>query len=72
MKFNEKVKAVRKHLELTQTQFAAAVGKQQGEISIIESGRFLPVNPAKFLETIESTFNIEIKKIISKEGTDAS
>ena len=67
MKYNEKIKLARKHLELSQTKFAAALDKQQGEISLIENGRFLPANPKKFLETVESTFNIKIEQLISKE-----
>ena len=41
---NERIKAIRKHLELNQTEFGARIGVKQGTIAAYENGSRVPLD----------------------------
>ena len=63
---NNRIKQIRKHFGLTQTEFASRIGAQTSTVSSWESGFRSPLSPA--LSMISKTFNVSETWLRTGEG----
>lgn len=64
----DRLKVIRKHLKLSQIEFANSLGIKQGSYSDIERGRTGNIS-SYLLKIIESNYNINIDWLLTGEGS---
>ena len=63
---NERIRAVRKHFGMNQTEFGAEIGMQQGTVAGYETGRRVPLDIV--IQTICTRFNVDEHWLRTGEG----
>ena len=68
MKFNEKMKLLRKANDLTQAEFAQAIGISRGNLSGLELGKVKPTQV--LINYLSLMFSIDKEKLINDNDND--